>query len=136
MVTGDVQISSAGCSPRRRNRPVAVATTVSPWVTIASTNFSRRPCRATRVSIRTDASAAGRNRSTVKPGGLKIGIAGVAFEDVADEPAEVIAADRLTPRSARDRRGHEGIAIGCEEGRRRAAALRGSAALSCVVIGA
>src|SRR4029077_5862827 len=43
IVTVEDQISAAGCSPRRRNNPLARATTVSDCVITASTNLSRRP---------------------------------------------------------------------------------------------
>jgi hypothetical protein len=59
-----------------------------------------------------------------QPGGLEREITGVAFEDVAQQAADVVAADRLSPRAARDGLGDEGVAVGDEEGRRPAAGGR------------
>ena len=56
-----------------------------------------------------------------EPCGLELGIAGVALEDVAEDAADVVAADRLAPRAPSDGLRHEGVAVGDEEGRRSAA---------------
>ena len=69
-----------------------------------------------------------------EPRGLELGIAGVAFEDVAEDAADVVAADRLAPRAPSDGLRHEGVAVGDEECRRSAARSGDSAARSWVVI--
>jgi len=45
--------------------------------------------------------------------GLELGSTGVvALEDVAEDPADVIAADLLAPRAACDRQWHELVTVG------------------------
>jgi hypothetical protein len=52
-----------------------------------------------------------------EPRGLKLGIAGVTFEDMAKDAADVVAADGLAPRATGDGLRHEGVAVGDEESR-------------------
>ena len=60
-----------------------------------------------------------------EPRGLEVGIAGVTFEDMAEDAADVVAADRLTPRATSDGLRHEGVAVCDEECRRPAAGSGG-----------
>ena len=125
MVTGEDQISSAGCSPRRRNSPLARATTVSDCVITASTNLQSPALPGDRGVDAHRRQRGGPEQVDGEPRGLEVGIAGVAFEDVAEDAADVVAADRLTPRAPGDGLRHEGVAIGDEEGRWRRCAERG-----------
>src|SRR5439155_21736827 len=50
-----------------------------------------------------------------EPRGLELGIAGITLEDMAEDAADIVAADRLTPRTPSDGLRHEGVAIRNEE---------------------
>ncbi len=69
MVTGDVQMLPAGCSPLRRNTALARATTVSDCVISPSTSISRLPRLTVEARTRSGSIAAGRSRSTVSRAG-------------------------------------------------------------------
>ena len=50
-----------------------------------------------------------------EPRGLQPGITGITFEDMVDDAADVVAADRLTPRAPSDGLRHEAVTISNEE---------------------
>ena len=98
--SADVHAASAGCSPRRRNSALARATTVS---FCAHHRVDQPDSPALAVDAWCPRAPVGQRGGPKQvdgqPRGLELGIAAVAFDGPAEQAADVVAADRLTPRA-------------------------------------
>jgi hypothetical protein len=116
MVTGEDHISADGCSPSARAGDDGIG--------LRHHRVDQPESAALTGDRGVDAHRChrgGPKQVDREPRGLELGIAGVTFEDMAEDAADVVAADRLTPRATSDGLRHEGVAIGNEECRRQLA---------------